>query len=947
MEAKKTITRNSALDIIRIVAVFTVISIHFFLHNGFYSQTVQGIEMYITVIFRSFLSVCVPLFIILTGYLMCNKTLSKKYYSGIVKTLLVFVISTVFCMVFKHIEYNDPFNLREIIFGTLDYTGANYSWYIEMYIGLFLIIPFLNLAYNKLGCKRHKQILVITLVAITILPTLFNSFSFDSATWWADPKSSEVYQKLIPDYWLSMYPIAYYFTGCYLREYGLKLKTSSLLIVFLLTIFLFGTFNFYRFHGGTYKIVSYTHWYGFEPYITATLMFALMSRIKTDRYSNGKKWVLWKLSDLALGMYLISYVFDTIFYPILNTKIPVFLDRLPFYFVIVPLIFVCSAVASAIMNAIASFIMFAYRKIVQFIKEQRQRSDKYKWQDFMFIALMAGGLIFAFWKCRYGFGGNDEAFYLTVPHRLSLGDAFIKDEWHLSQLSGFLTLPFVWLYTTIMQTTEGIILTARVVYIIFHAVVSIVIYTRLRKFGYLSVFACALYFIYTPYNIMAMSYNTMGLDFIALTGALMGTADYTKKLPLIISGVCFAASVLCCPYLAIGFILYALCVLVHTLIKNKSINIALKSDLFAIRTFIYFTIGVAGLAVVFLLFALSRVSIGEILENLPYLMTDPEHPSIPLTTKISSYFRTIFDCHSHFKYALYTYVMMLIVMIFDRKRKLHRSLYLITTSAIVIFCYILFLPELTFKYYNAIMFPLIFIGITSYILCDNKPKELIVSLFALGIIYSVCICFSSNQYFYVIAMAVSASNIASLVFLGQLIREMNDSPDNIEYAVWMKRSSFVLVVLMMLMQSGMQLTSKANHCFWESDMSTLTYKMTKGPAKGIYTNYNNFNEYETIYSDIKDYETKQIDNILFLTEKTWTYLAAEDFSYGTLSAWNPENQSTVQRLNLYYSVNPDKKPEYVYVLKKSKWNLTNIYSEAASHGYKITESDVSYKLEKI
>lgn len=947
MEAKKTINRNSALDIIRIVAVFTVISIHFFLHNGFYSQTVQGIEMYITVIFRSFLSVCVPLFIILTGYLMCNKTLSKKYYSGIVKTLLVFVISTVFCMVFKHIEYNDPFNLREIIFGTLDYTGANYSWYIEMYIGLFLIIPFLNLAYNKLGCKRHKQILVITLVAITILPTLFNSFSFDSAIWWADPKSSEVYQKLIPDYWLSMYPIAYYFTGCYLREYGLKLKTSSLLIVFLLTIFLFGTFNFYRFHGGTYKIVSYTHWYGFEPYITATLMFALMSRIKTDRYSNGKKWVLWKLSDLALGMYLISYVFDTIFYPILNTKIPVFLDRLPFYFVIVPLIFVCSAVASAIMNAIASFIMFAYRKIVQFIKEQRQRSDKYKWQDFMFIALMAGGLIFAFWKCRYGFGGNDEAFYLTVPHRLSLGDAFIKDEWHLSQLSGFLTLPFVWLYTTIMQTTEGIILTARVVYIIFHAVVSIVIYTRLRKFGYLSVFACALYFIYTPYNIMAMSYNTMGLDFIALTGALMGTADYTKKLPLIISGVCFAASVLCCPYLAIGFILYALCVLVHTLIKNKSIKIALKSDLFAIRTFIYFTIGVAGLAVVFLLFALSRVSVSEILENLPYLMTDPEHPSIPLTTKISSYFRTIFDCHGHFKYALYAYVMMLIVMIFDRKRKFHRSLYLITTSAIVIFCYILFLPELTFKYYNAIMFPLIFIGITSYILCDNKPKELIVSLFALGIIYSVCICFSSNQYFYVIAMAISASNIASLVFLGQLIREMNDSPDNIEYAVWMKRSSFALVVLMILMQSGMQLTSKANHCFWESDMSTLTYKMTKGPAKGIYTNYNNFNEYETVYSDIKDYETKQIDNILFLTEKTWTYLAAEDFSYGTLSAWNPENQSTVQRLNLYYSVNPDKKPEYVYVLKKSKWNLTNIYSEAASHGYKITESDVSYKLEKI
>lgn len=945
---KKLSSRNSALDIIRIVAVFTVISVHFFLHNGFYSQTVQGIEMYFTVIFRSFLSVCVPLFIILTGYLMCNKTLSKKYYSGIVKTLIVFVISTVFCMLYKTIANGEPFTIKDILFGTLDFTGSNYSWYIEMYIGLFLIIPFLNLSYNKLSCKKHKQILVLTMVALTILPTLFNSFNFDSASWWADPKISETYQTLIPDWWMGIYPITYYFTGCYLREYGIKLKTRSLSILLILSIFLLGTFNYYRFFGSTFKISSFVHWYGFEPYIMATLFFALMIRIKTEHYSTRKKLVLWKLSDLALGMYLISYVFDSIFYPILNSKIITMTDRLPFYFVIVPVIFVCSAIGSAIMNIIAQFIMIAYKKVIEFIKKQRLRNDKYLWQDFLFIALMLGGLIFAFWKCNYGFGGNDEAFYLTVPHRLTMGDAFIKDEWHLSQLSGFLTMPFVWLYTTIMQTTEGIILAARVVYVIFHAVVSIAIYSRLRKYGYISVFACALYFIYTPYNIMAMSYNTMGLDFIALTGAIMGTADYKKKLPLIISGLCFAASVLCCPYLAVAYVIYAVCVLIHKIIKNKDTNILLKSNLFAGKTFLYFSVGVFALAVVFIIFALSRVSISEIFENLPYLMTDPEHPSIPVLTKINSYFKTIFDCHSHFKYALYAYVLMLIVMIFDKNRKLHRSLYLITTTAIVIFCYILFLPELTYKYYNAIMFPLIFIGITSYILCDKKPKELLASLFVLGIIYSLSICFSSNQYFYVIAMAISATNIASLIFLGQLIREMQATPDNIEYAVWVKRGSFAFVVLMLLIQSGVQITSKADHCFWESEKtSNLTSQISSGPAKGIYTNPNNCYSYESIYADLQYYKSNPSNNILFLTEKTWCYLAAENYSYGTLSAWTPDGkQSTVERLKMYYSVNPDKTPEYIYIPKDSRWDLTNIYSEAASYDYTVIENDVSYKLQK-
>ena len=190
-----------------------------------------------------------------------------------------------------------------------------------------------------------------------------------------------------------------------------------------------------------------------------------------------------------------------------------------------------------------------------------------------------------------------------------MGDALIKDEWHLSQLSGFLLMPFVWLFTTITGSTEGIILAARVLYIIFHATVSIVIYSRIRKYGYVSVFASVLYFIYTPYDIMAMSYNTMGLDFVTLAGVIMGTASYKKKLPLIVSGVAFAAAVLCCPYLAVAYILYGICVLIHTFIRNKETKFILKSELFAGKTFLFFSIGIFALAAVFLVFALTRVSI--------------------------------------------------------------------------------------------------------------------------------------------------------------------------------------------------------------------------------------------------------------------------------------------------------------------------------------------------
>ena len=609
MDIKKLQNRNASMDIIRIVAAFTVLSVHFFLHNGFYSQIVEGVPMYIMVLTRTLFSVCVPLFMILTGYLMSHKTLSRKYYSGISKTLIIFVLATLACMIFKAVHDNEPLTLKSFILGTLDFTGANYSWYIEMYIGLFLLVPFLNLAYNKLKNKRQKQVLVLTLVFLTIIPTLFNIFNFDNPAWWSDPKTSDTFAKLVPSWWMGFYPIAYYFTGCYIREYGIKLNTRSMLVLFLLAILIFGTFNFYRSYGTTFKSGSYVYWYGFEPYVLSVLLFVLLSRIKTDNMNEKVKFVLWKVSDLALGIYLISFIFDTIVYAVLNEKITVMTDRLPFYFVTVPIVFVCSMLASAVMNIVAKYIHIFFKKLVEFIKTQRQRDDKYKWQDYIFIALIVGGIIFAFWKCVFGFGGNDEAFYLTVPQRFSMGDALIKDEWNLSQLSGFLLMPFVWLFTTITGSTEGIILAARVVYIIFHATVSIVIYTRIRKYGYVSVFASVLYFIYTPYDIMAMSYNTMGLDLVTLAGVIMGTASYKKKLPLIFSGVAFAAAVLCCPYLAVAYILYGICVLIHTFIKNKETKFILKSELFAGRTFLFFSIGIFALAAVFLVFALTRVSI--------------------------------------------------------------------------------------------------------------------------------------------------------------------------------------------------------------------------------------------------------------------------------------------------------------------------------------------------
>ena len=69
--------RNPAMDIIRILAFFFVVSIHFFLNNDFYLTPVKGERMFIMTIMRSCFIICVPLFITLSGYLLRKKQLEK------------------------------------------------------------------------------------------------------------------------------------------------------------------------------------------------------------------------------------------------------------------------------------------------------------------------------------------------------------------------------------------------------------------------------------------------------------------------------------------------------------------------------------------------------------------------------------------------------------------------------------------------------------------------------------------------------------------------------------------------------------------------------------------------------------------------------------------------------------------------------------------------------
>ena len=262
----------------------------------------------------------------------------------------------------------------------------------------------------------------------------------------------------------------------------------------------------------------------------------------------------------------------------------------------------------------------------------------------LFTVIMSMAFMLSIWRIKYGFGGYDEPFYLTVPHRLFMGDSLLSEEWHVSQLSGILLFPFVSLYELITKTTDGIILYMRILYIICHALVSVFLYVRLKNYRYGAIFASVLYFLFSPYGMKTLSYNTIPLDALVLTAVFASTFNNKHKIIHTISGITFSMAVLCCPYMAVVYIIYCLCVSIHFIIYKLIIkkNNKYSFNIFSIKRFIYFSLGILISIALFLFFVLSRTSINEILDNIPYILfSDPEHIGISLLDKVIIYFRCI------------------------------------------------------------------------------------------------------------------------------------------------------------------------------------------------------------------------------------------------------------------------------------------------------------------
>lgn len=336
--------RNINLDLIRCIAVFFVISVHFFLNSGFYEIPCSGKRMLIMCIARTFFITCVPLFLMLTGYLMNKKEWSIGYYKGIKKTYCIYFMISICCLIFRIVFEKEKFKFRQILVSILDFSADSYSWYIEMYIGLFLLIPFLNVLWNNLKISE-KKILMFSLLFLTAVPSVLNCWNLIGESHLVSVN------QIVPDYWEILYPITYYYLGAFmsgLSSEKCNWRKESILLLALAV--LFGVFTYYRSEGGSYEWMSYNSYQGGEVVVISVLIFRILCMLPIDKCHAVIKMLVVKISMLSLGIYLASSISDSIIYSYLVQKVADPVKRIDYFPVVVISSFLISLGISWVIN---------------------------------------------------------------------------------------------------------------------------------------------------------------------------------------------------------------------------------------------------------------------------------------------------------------------------------------------------------------------------------------------------------------------------------------------------------------------------------------------------------------------------------------------------------------------------------------------------------------------
>lgn len=343
-EQKRMFARDLNIDLIRVAACFLVISVHFFPNTGFYAQPIQGTAMFILTLIRNFSMICVPLFMLLTGCLSGHFSYDKKHILRFAHILIVYFLSTMVCKLYRIFFLGHEFSIKEWIFGLIDFSGAPYAWYVEMYLGMLMMIPFLNAGWSSMT-RMGRRMTILGFLVLSGMHTV-------------------VPDRQLFDYWSALYPLTYYCIGAYLAENKPKIQTRYWALLLFASAVLLALGSYVRDYGENFRALPFTGYNSVYVLAVSVLFFQMVRSLNLSALPGGVCRLIRMAAKATLPAYLVSYCFDCSLYERLCLRVPLASDQLPYYFLLVPINFIGSLLIGYVVALLGDLLFKPVRVLV-------------------------------------------------------------------------------------------------------------------------------------------------------------------------------------------------------------------------------------------------------------------------------------------------------------------------------------------------------------------------------------------------------------------------------------------------------------------------------------------------------------------------------------------------------------------------------------------------------
>ncbi len=283
--------RNLGIDLVKIISMLLIVLTHCLGHGGVL-QSVKplSIDYNLYTLLSCFTRCCVPCYGMATGFLCYGKKVNVK---SIINLWIQVLFYSVFIMVEFCVFDFGFFSIKRLIISCVPLFTE--YWYFVAYFGLFIFIPMLNLAIEKM---KKKDLLMVIIAIFVFLYTLtsirnYDMFGINGGT-------------------STIGLISFYIVGAFIKKYGVSFRGEKKAGLYLLLALFFNymiriSIDFLNVYVcGEVKIPStyFSAWISPFNMIYSMFLFIFLVSKQYDFGSRVKKIVI-ALSSATFGVYLI------------------------------------------------------------------------------------------------------------------------------------------------------------------------------------------------------------------------------------------------------------------------------------------------------------------------------------------------------------------------------------------------------------------------------------------------------------------------------------------------------------------------------------------------------------------------------------------------------------------------------------------------------------------